>query len=213
MEEKEQRDGYFGTPPPKGSSISGTLIPPRLTTSYVPLGAQLRAHLPPASLKAQSDGFCAPVTTMRWDGLTSSRAEDSSFCLGNRRRLGNGSNSHPRAHPNALKAKGKGRIDFPTRLEEEGITSKPGMWWTAGCGGKTRFPFVLKQQTAEPCPNTGLPNPQVRAGLCLQRGAQQDPQPRAQPPTPAGPERGEEGLGITSLIPPAAADPRGGSKQ
>lgn len=110
MEEKEQRDGYFGTPPPKGSSISGTLIPPRLTTSYVPLGAQLRAHLPPASLKAQSDGFCAPVTTMRWDGLTSSRAEDSSFCLGNRRRLGNGSNSHPRAHPNALKAKGKGRV-------------------------------------------------------------------------------------------------------
>lgn len=51
-----------------------------------------------------------PVTMRRWEGLTSSRAEDSSFCLGNRRRLANESNSHPRAHPNALKPKGKGRV-------------------------------------------------------------------------------------------------------
>lgn len=53
MEEKEQREGYFGTLPSVGHSTSCTLIPPGLPTTNVPLGA----HLPPALLKAQHNGL------------------------------------------------------------------------------------------------------------------------------------------------------------
>lgn len=84
-----------------------------------------------------------------------------------------------------LNQREKDVFHFAAHSEEEGITSKPGMWWTAGCGGNTHdFHSCSRgRQTAEPSPkpNTGPPNPWQRAGLCLQWGTQQDPHPRAQP--------------------------------
>lgn len=58
-----------------------------------------------------------------------------------------------------LNQREKDVFHFAAHSEEEGITSKPGMWWTAGCGGNTHdFHSCSRgRQTAEPSPkpNTG----------------------------------------------------------